>query len=80
MVVNVERTGQKRKRAVEPDQGAEYHLPKKVEKRGRCRNCARNQMQGLSRFVCVGCSNMTEGKYTYLCVLNQDCFYNFHMQ
>eukprot|EP00112_Aurelia_sp_Birch-Aquarium-sp1_P019590 Seg4871.2 transcript_id=Seg4871.2/GoldUCD/mRNA.D3Y31 product=Peroxiredoxin-4 protein_id=Seg4871.2/GoldUCD/D3Y31 len=80
VVVKNERNGQKRKRAFEPDQGAKYHLPKKVEKRGRCRHCARNQMQGLSRFVCVGCSNMTERKYTYLCILNQDCFYNFHMQ
>eukprot|EP00795_Rhopilema_esculentum_P011085 gene11085-19949_t len=73
------RSGRKRGRQVNSDLGAEKHLPKKVEKRARCKNCTKNKKDGYSCFVCTGCSNMEEGKYTFLCVLNNDCFHDFHV-
>ena len=76
-LIGTRRRGRKRERQVNPDLGAENHLPKKVEKRGRCKNCTKNKRDGYSRFICTGCSDMNAKKYTFLCVLSNDCFYDF---
>ena len=77
-LIGTRRRGRKRERQVNPDLGAENHLPKKVEKRGRCKNCTKNKRDGYSRFICTGCSDMNAKKYTFLWVLSNDCFYDFH--
>eukprot|EP00112_Aurelia_sp_Birch-Aquarium-sp1_P015019 Seg3293.2 transcript_id=Seg3293.2/GoldUCD/mRNA.D3Y31 product="PiggyBac transposable element-derived protein 4" protein_id=Seg3293.2/GoldUCD/D3Y31 len=72
------RNGRKRKRAVRPDIFGEGHWPKKVQVKGRCKNCTEKGTNGQSRFICTDCSDEAAGKLTYLCVLNKNCFQQFH--
>ena len=68
------RNGRKRKWGLRPDKSGEGHWPKKVQAKGRCKNCMKRGSNGQSRFICTGCSDEAVGKLTYLCVLNKNCF------
>ena len=55
-----ERNG--RKRSIRPDISGDGHWPKRVETKRRWRNCSRRNVNGQSRFICTGCSDLDTGK------------------
>ena len=58
---------------LKPENG---HWPRKIQKKGRCRNCSKHGLRREPSFVCLACSVASAKKeLVFLC---PDCFQEHH--